>query len=65
MRGRVGVIERMLDCQSFPDSVVISGDEDPQWVYTVTFTGGELWGPDGEPGLSVSIDAYEPYLEAA
>jgi nitrile hydratase len=65
VRGRVGVIERMLDCQSFPDSVVISGDEDPQWVYTVTFTGDELWGPDGEPGLSVSIDAYEPYLEAA
>jgi nitrile hydratase len=65
VRGRVGVVERMLDCQIFPDSVVVSGDEDRQWVYTVTFTGGDLWGPDGEPGLRVSIDAYEPYLEAA
>ncbi len=65
VRGRVGVVERMLDCQIFPDAVVVSGAEDPQWVYTVAFSGSDLWGPDGEPGLRVSIDAFEPYLEAA
>ena len=28
-------------------------------------TGRELWGKDGDPTLSVSVDAWEPYLERA
>ncbi|MDT5388262.1 MAG: nitrile hydratase subunit beta [Mycobacterium sp.] len=38
--------------------------EDPQWLYTIRFDGRELWGDDAEPGTTVSIDAFEPYLEA-
>ncbi len=65
VRGYVGVIERMHGCHAFPDAVVASGAEDPQWLYTVTFEGATLWGPDSEPGLRISVDAFEPYLDAA
>ena len=65
VRGHVGVIERLHGCHVFPDAVVASGAEDPQWLYTVTFDGRVLWGPDSEPGLRISVDAFEPYLDAA
>jgi nitrile hydratase len=65
VRGHVGVIERVHGCHVFPDAVVASGVEDPQWLYTVTFEGSTLWGPDSEPGLRISVDAFEPYLDAA
>jgi nitrile hydratase len=29
------------------------------------FDGAELWGDDAAPGLRVSVDAWQPYLEAA
>jgi nitrile hydratase len=29
------------------------------------FDGSELWGPDADPTVKISIDAFEPYLEAA
>ncbi|MDT5134994.1 MAG: nitrile hydratase subunit beta, partial [Mycobacterium sp.] len=35
----------------------------PQWLYTVRFTGAELWGEDADPTLTTSIDAWESYLE--
>jgi nitrile hydratase len=31
----------------------------------VVFDGRELWGENTDPTLTVSIDAFEPYLEAA
>jgi nitrile hydratase len=65
VRGHVGVVERMHGGHVFPDAVVASGAEDPQWLYTVTFEGETLWGPDSEPGLRISVDAFEPYLDAA
>jgi len=65
VRGHVGLIERLHGCHVFPDAVVASGAEDPQWLYTVTFEGATLWGPDSEPGLRISVDAFEPYLDAA
>jgi nitrile hydratase len=30
----------------------------------VRFTATELWGDDADPSLSVSIDAWESYLQA-
>ena len=59
------VIERLLGCQVFPDSSARGDGDDPQWLYTVVFTGRELWGADAEATLKVSIDAFEPYLEPA
>jgi nitrile hydratase len=64
-RGHVGVVERLLGCQVFPDSSALGDGDDPRWLYTVVFEGRELWGADAEATLKVSIDAFEPYLEPA
>ncbi|MDT5215291.1 MAG: nitrile hydratase subunit beta [Mycobacterium sp.] len=64
VRGRTGVVERLHGANVFPDSFVGGKGEDPQWLYTIRLNGRELWGHDAEPGTTVSIDAFEPYLEA-
>jgi len=63
-RGRVGTIESVRGCHVFPDSVAIGQGENPQWLYTLCFEGRELWGDGSDPSLKVSIEAFEPYLEA-
>ncbi len=65
VRGHLGVVERDHGCHVFPDSVAHDGGENPQWLYTVVFEATELWGPDGDPTVKISIDAFEPYLELA
>lgn len=62
-RGKLGTVERCHGCHMYPDSVAINRGDDPQWLYTVVFDGHELWGPDSDPTLKISIDAFEPYLE--
>jgi nitrile hydratase len=64
-RGRTGVVEAVRGCHVFPDMVVTGAGEIPQWLYTVVFSGCELWGTDADPTLTVCIDAFEPYLEPA
>lgn len=64
-RGRTGAIERIQGCHVYPDATVAEGVERPEWLYTVTFDGRELWGPDADPTVKVSIEAFEPYLELA
>jgi nitrile hydratase subunit beta len=64
-RGHVGVIEAIRGCHVFPDSTAVGGGENPQWLYTVLFEGRELWGDSADPTLTVSIEAFEPYLQAA
>ena len=63
-RGRVGTIECVRGCHVFPDTVAIGAGENPQWLYTLRFEGRELWGERADPSLTVSIEAFEPYLEA-
>jgi nitrile hydratase len=63
-RGRVGTIECVRGCHVFPDTVAIGKGENPQWLYTLRFEGRELWGESCDPNLKVSIEAFEPYLEA-
>ncbi len=65
VRGKVGEIVAVHGCHVFPDAHAAGGGEDPQWLYTVRFSGPELFGPQGDPTVSVSVDAFEPYLEAA
>jgi nitrile hydratase len=65
VRGHAGTIERVIGGHVFPDSNASGAGENPQWLYTVRFSGRELWGPGGDPTLSVSVDAWEPYLESA
>jgi nitrile hydratase len=65
VRGHVGVIETVRGCHVFPDSNSLGAGENPQWLYTVRFDGRELWGRDTDPTVSVSVDAWEPYLDPA
>jgi nitrile hydratase len=64
-RGHVGTVEAIRGCHVFPDSVTTGKGEDPQWLYTVVFDGRDLWGPDSDPTVKVSVEAWEPYLERA
>ena len=65
VRGHVGVVERLHGVHVFPDSAVLDKGDDPQWLYTVRFDARELWGDDADPTVTVSIDAFEPYLDPA
>ena len=64
VRGQVGVIERIHGCHVYPDTHATGAGEQPHWLYTVRFEGRDLWGPQSDPMLSVSVDAWEPYLAA-
>lgn len=63
--GRLGTIERVHGAHVFADTHAQGQGEQPQWLYTVVFEGQELWGAEAAAGLRVSVDAWEPYLEAA
>jgi nitrile hydratase len=63
-RGRRGVVARVHGAHVFADSNAQGLGEAPQWLYSVVFSGRELWGRDAQPGLSVAIDAWESYLDA-
>ncbi len=65
-RGKCGVIERIHGAHVFPDTHAADLGEQPQWLYTVAFDESELWGANRSPqGSTVSVDAWEPYLEPA
>jgi len=63
-RGKLGQIEIVQGVHVFADAHALGLGEQPQWLYTVTFSGRELWGPEAADKLVVSIDAWEPYLES-
>jgi nitrile hydratase beta subunit len=69
VRGKRGVIERVLGAHVFADAHALGRGEDPQWLYTVAFRGSELWPRPVDAGeaaaLGVSVDAWEPYMEPA
>lgn len=62
--GRCGTIERNHGAHVFPDANAQGLGEQPQWLYTVVFDAAELW-PDARPGDTVSVDAWEPYMDVA
>ena len=64
-RAKQGIVERVHGTHVFPDSNAHGRGENPQWLYTIRFTGRELWGAEADATLSVSIDAWESYLEPA
>ena len=64
-RGCVGQIEAVRGCHVLPDTNSLGTGENPQWLYTVVFSGQALWGQSADPTLKVSIEAFEPYLESA
>jgi nitrile hydratase subunit beta len=62
-RDKVGVVSLIHGAHVFPDSNAAGRGESPQWLYTVRFEARELWGDDADPSASMSIDAWESYLE--
>lgn len=64
-RGKLGVIEAVRGGYVFPDTNAHAKGENPEHLYTVVFDGRELWGKRGDPALSVSVDAWESYVEPA
>ena len=65
IRGHVGTVDAVHRPYVYPDSASTGRGEDPQVVYSVTFTASELWGEDAaEPNTTVVFDVWEPYLEA-
>lgn len=62
-RGKTGKVEAVQGSFVFPDDNAHGKGENPQWVYTVVFEGPEIWGEGADPSLTVSIDAWESYLE--
>lgn len=63
--GRRGVVASVRAAYVFPDSNAHGRGETPQHLYNVRFDAAELWGPGAEPGTSLRIDLFEPYLEPA
>lgn len=62
LRGHVGVIEADHGGFVLPDASATGGSAGER-LYTVVFQGADLWGPDAEPGTTVSADLWESYLE--
>ena len=63
MRGHAGTITHVHGVHVLPDANSTGRGEDPQWLYTVRFTARELWGEAADPTCSISVDAWESYLE--
>jgi nitrile hydratase subunit beta len=65
-RGKVGIVERVHGAHVFPDTNAQGLGESPQWLYTVAFDEEELWGEQTlKQQSTISVDAFEPYLEPA
>ena len=63
-RNRRGVVADVHPACVYPDTNADGRGESPQHLYTVAFSGAELWGDEAEAGTTVYIDLFEPYLEA-
>lgn len=67
-RHHIGTIVLSHGAHVFPDANAVPIGQasvgDAEFLYTVEFTGTDLWGADSDPHLVVSVDAFEPYLEA-
>jgi nitrile hydratase len=65
VRGCVGVVTALHGSHVFPDSNARFEGEKPCPLYTVRFQARDVFGEDADPTLTVSIDAWEPYLDHA
>ena len=63
VRGRVGTVTHVHGAHVFPDLNAAGLGEAPEWLYNVRFSGRELWGQEADPSVTVSVDAWESYLE--
>ena len=61
-RAKRGTIHAHRGAYVFPDANAHGLGEQPGHVYSVRFDAAELWGATAEPGTTVFIDLWEPYL---
>ena len=68
VRGHTGKVVMVHGAHLYPDSHVDRAlppfNTHAEWLYTVVFEGQTLWGEGTDPQVQVSVDAWEPYLEA-
>ena len=64
VRGKCGVIERLHGAHVFADDNALGRPDRGHWLYTVVFDAATLFN-DPASNVKVSVDAWEPYLEAA
>jgi len=62
-RGKNGRVAAVYGSHVFADTHAQGLGELPQWLYNVVFTARELWGEGADATSTVSIDAWESYLE--
>lgn len=62
LRGHAGEIVATHGAHVFPDSNAGGAGENPQWLYAVRFTAGEVFGSPRRD--AIHADLWEPYLEA-
>lgn len=62
--GKPGIIVGNSGAARFSDARAAGRRSRPQYVYTVAFTGRDLWGEAAEPDTEVRIELFESYLEA-
>ncbi len=61
--GKVGTIHMSHGNHVLPNSNARFQGENPQPLYTVTFTAAALWGPQAEaPDDQISLDLWQPYM---
>jgi nitrile hydratase len=65
VQGTTGTVALHHGGHVLPDASAHGRGEAPEHLYTVRFEGRDLWGEETEPGLHVSVDAWESYLERA
>lgn len=63
VRGHTGTVTHVRGAHVFPDASAAGHHGVGQWLYTVRFAGRELWGEAADPTVTVSVDAWESYLE--
>jgi nitrile hydratase len=67
VRGHTGTVQIVHGTHLFADrrasGTLPPFDDTAHWLYTVVFDGRDLWGPQADAGLQVSVDAWEPYLQ--
>jgi nitrile hydratase len=61
-RGKIGRVIHCHNAWVYPDTAAHGQGEQPQHLYTIEFSGTELWGPNGDDALKVHLDLFEPYL---
>jgi nitrile hydratase len=64
-RGRRGVIDRDHGVFIFPDTNAMGQGPKPQHLYSVRFSGRELWGAQGSERDAVYVDLWDDHLDPA